>query len=118
MSDLVNLEKQAISRLKAFEPESEPYYVCYSGGKDSDVIRILSELSGIKYELHHNLTSVDFPETVRYVRSIPNVIVNYPHYKDGSPITMWNLIVKKCLPPTRIMIFIILFEVVLCILIG
>jgi len=36
----------AIERIKAFEPISNgfmdtPYYVAYSGGKDSDVIRIL-----------------------------------------------------------------------------
>ena len=37
--------KVAIERFKAFE-QDEPYYVCYSGGKDSDVIRILAELSG------------------------------------------------------------------------
>lgn len=94
-------EKQAIERLKAFEQE-EPYYFCYSGGKDSDVIRILAELSGVKYELHHNLTSVDAPETVNYIRSIPNVSIDIPHDKDGQ-VSMWSLIVKKGLPPTRLM---------------
>lgn len=39
-SELVQKEKDAIERLKAFEPkDGEPYYLCYSGGKDSDVIR-------------------------------------------------------------------------------
>lgn len=95
-------EKQAIERLKAFEQE-EPYYFCYSGGKDSDVIRILAELSGVKYELHHNLTSVDAPETVNYIRSIPNVSIDIPHDKDGNRVSMWSLIVKKGLPPTRLM---------------
>lgn len=66
-------EKIAISRLKSFEPESEPYYLCYSGGKDSDCIRILAQLSGVKHEIHHNLTTVDAPETVQYVKSIPDV---------------------------------------------
>lgn len=37
------------------------------------------------------------PETVRYVRSIPNVIIDYP---DKS---MWQLIVDKGMPPTRLM---------------
>lgn len=95
-------EKQAIERLKAFKQE-EPYYFCYSGGKDSDVIRILAELSGVKYELHHNLTSVDAPETVNYIRSIPNVSIDIPHDKDGNRVSMWSLIVKKGLPPTRLM---------------
>ena len=69
----MNLEKEriAIERLKAFEPETDPYYLCYSGGKDSDVIRILAQLVGVKHDIHHNLTSVDAPETIYYIRSIP-----------------------------------------------
>ena len=56
--------KVAIERLKAFEPETEPYYLCYSGGKDSDCIRILAELADVNHEIHHNLTTVDAPETM------------------------------------------------------
>lgn len=40
---LAEKERIAIERLRAFE-QDKPYYVCYSGGKDSDVIRILAEL--------------------------------------------------------------------------
>lgn len=94
----------AITRLKAFVPRSgEPYYLCYSGGKDSDVIRILAALAGVPHEVHHNLTTVDAPETVQYIKSIPGVIIDHAHYPDGTPKTMWNLIVKKLLPPTRLM---------------
>ena len=95
-------EKIAISRLKSFEPESEPYYLCYSGGKDSDCIRILAQLAGVKHEIHHNLTTVDAPETVQYVKSIPNIIIDKARYSDGSHKTMWNLIPKKRIPPTRL----------------
>lgn len=98
-------ERTAIERLKAFEPETEPYYLCYSGGKDSDVIRILAQLAGVRHEIHHNLTSVDAPETIRYIKSIPDVIINVPHDKDGRRVSMWSLIVKKGLVPTRIMRF-------------
>lgn len=35
-------ELKAIEVLKTFEPE-EGYYLCYSGGKDSDAIRILAD---------------------------------------------------------------------------
>lgn len=87
---------KAIQRIKAFvPPDGEPYYLCYSGGKDSDCIRILAELSGVPYEIHHNLTTVDAPETVRYIKSIPGVIIHRPE------LTMWQLIVKKKFPPTR-----------------
>jgi phosphoadenosine phosphosulfate reductase len=89
-------EKRAIQYLKAFEPQTEPYYLCYSGGKDSDVIRILASLAGVKHDIVNNHTTVDAPETVRYIRSIPNVIIQYPEK------TMWQLIVEKRMPPTRI----------------
>ena len=88
--------KRAIEYLKSFEPQSEPYYLCYSGGKDSDVIRILAQLAGVKHEIYHNHTTVDAPETVRYVRSIPDIKIEYPEF------TMWELIVKKTFPPTRL----------------
>lgn len=89
-------EQRAIQYLKTFEPESEPYYLCYSGGKDSDCIRILAELAGVRHDINHNLTTVDAPETVRYIRTIPNVIINRPE------LSMWQLIVKKKMPPTRL----------------
>lgn len=89
-------EKRAIQYLKAFEPQTEPYYLCYSGGKDSDVIRILASLAGVKHDIVNNHTTVDAPETVRYIRSIPNVIITRPKK------TMWQLIEQKRIPPTRI----------------
>lgn len=89
-------EQKAIQYLKSFEPESEPYYLCYSGGKDSDCIRILAQLAAVKYEIWHNHTTVDVPETVRYVRSIPNIHISYPDF------TMWQLVVKKKIPSTRL----------------
>ena len=54
-------EQKAIERLKAFEP-ADGYYLAYSGGKDSDCIKILAQLSGVKFEAVHNLTTVDAPE--------------------------------------------------------
>ena len=89
-------ERRAIEYLKTFEPETEPYFLCYSGGKDSDVIRILADLAGVKHDIVHHHTTVDAPETVRYVRSIPNIQIAYPKK------TMWQLIVDKRMPPTRI----------------
>lgn len=94
----INLEKEknAIKYLKLFEPKNEPYYLCYSGGKDSDVIFALAKLAGVNFEAVHNLTTVDAPETVRYVRSQPDVRIDPPKK------TMWRLIVEKKMPPTRL----------------
>ena len=92
----IEKERRAIQYLKSFEPEGEPYYLCYSGGKDSDCIRILAELADVKFDLVHNLTTVDAPETVYYVRSMPRVHISYPE------MSMWQLIEKKKVPPTRL----------------
>lgn len=99
MSRLKELEAQAIQTLKLYEPRNgEPYRLCYSGGKDSDCIRILAQLAGVKHECKHNLTTVDAPETVKYVRdTIGRENIEYPNT------TMWELIIKKCFPPTRLM---------------
>lgn len=94
-------EQKAIERLKTFEPETEPYFLCYSGGKDSDCIRILAQLAGVKHEIHHNLTTVDAPETVQYIKSISDIIIDKARYKDGTHKTMWNLIPYKKAVPTR-----------------
>lgn len=50
----------------------------------------------MRHDINHNLTTVDAPETVRYIRTIPNVIINRPE------LSMWQLIVKKKMPPTRL----------------
>lgn len=101
MAELTKKVNQSIERLKMFEPD-EPYFLCYSGGKDSDVIRILATLANVKHEIHHSLTTVDAPETIQYIKTIPNVIIDKSRYADGTPKTMWNLIVKKKMPPTRL----------------
>ena len=102
MSDLKAKEQKAIEALRMFEPEDEPYYLCYSGGKDSDCIRILAQLAGVKHDIVHNLTTVDAPETIQYIKSIPNVQINKARYADGTHKTMWNLIPKKGMPPSRL----------------
>ena len=38
-------EKRAIEYLKNFEPEDDPYYLCYSGGKDSALVGILCKMA-------------------------------------------------------------------------
>lgn len=92
----------AIERLRTFEPE-DGYYVAYSGGKDSDVVLDLVKRSGCKFDAHYNVSSVDAPETIYYIRNQhPEVSFDFPRDRDGKVVTMWSLIAKKKLPPTRI----------------
>ena len=91
-TELREKERIAMERLKAFEPE-DGYFLAYSGGKDSDCIKILAQLAGVKFEAVHNLTTVDAPETVRYIKSQPDVRISRSYDRDGKPVTMWNLII-------------------------
>ena len=100
MTDLNSKVEITLNRIKMFDPlqfSENPYYVAYSGGKDSDVIRILTNLANVKYDLVHNHTTVDAPETVYYIRTIPEVQIGKPR------MSMWDLIVKNKIPPTRLM---------------
>lgn len=101
MSELGEKVKMSIQRLKAFEPE-EGYSLQFSGGKDSCVIKALADMAGVKYHPKYRLTSVDPPELVHFIKKEhPDVEIEIPRYKDGKQITMWNLIVKMGLAPTR-----------------
>lgn len=92
----------SIEALRTFEPP-EGYFVAFSGGKDSVVIKKLCDLAGVKYDAHYNVTSVDPPELVRFIKDqYPDVSIDIPHDKYGKPVTMWSLIAKNTMPPTQI----------------
>lgn len=105
---------KAIERLKLAAQMSETYYqkpliVTTSGGKDSDVCLAIAKIAGINYEVQHNHTTADAPETVYHVRETFRKLesdgvkctINWPTYK-GNPVTMWTLIPQKLMPPTRL----------------
>lgn len=109
MADL----QTAIERLKAASEMSLQHYglplvVTDSGGKDSQVVKELALRAGIPFEIQHNHTTADAPETVRFVRAEAKrfeelgikYTINLPTYK-GKRTSMWNLIPQKLMPPTR-----------------
>lgn len=98
----MDMVEVAIERLKAFEPK-EGYFLAFSGGKDSVTIKTLADMAGVKYDAHYQVTSVDPPELVRFVKTFPDVHFDFPTDSEGKVITMWNLIPKKAMLPTRIM---------------
>ena len=110
----MDLEQKAIERIRTASEMSlrlyeKPLVITDSGGKDSLVCRELVRRSGIPYEVVHNLTTADAPETVYYVRDTFRRLeeqglpctVHKPVYK-GKRITMWSLIPLKQMPPTRV----------------
>lgn len=102
-NDLKFKVESAIKRLQDFAPKDGQYYLAFSGGKDSVVCKALCDMAGVKYDAHYRVTSVDPPELVKFIKDYhPDVSREIPRYKDGKPITMWNLIPKQKVMPTRI----------------
>lgn len=102
--DLYGRDKvdKAIMRLQTYEPP-EGYYLCFSGGKDSCVIKALADMAGVKYDAHYSVASVDPPELVHFIKEYhPDVKFEIPKDKEGKPISMWSLIAHNTMPPTRI----------------
>ena len=92
----VDKVQEAIELLRKHEPP-EGYYLCFSGGKDSVVIYELAKRSGVKSDAHHNITTVEPPELVKFIHDFyPDVIQDHP------PLSMYQLIVINKIPPTRL----------------
>jgi len=77
--------------------------VAYSGGKDSDVLLDIAVRSGIPIRVEHNLSTVDAPETIYHVQETFYRLesLGIPCKINRPDITMWQLIPKKLIPPTR-----------------
>lgn len=115
LAERMDLEHKAIERIQTASEMSLHYYgkplICtYSGGKDSDVMLELFKRSGIPFEVNNSHTTADAPQTVRHIKEVfrdlelqgINCDIDYHKQPDGSRITMWNLIPKKLMPPTRL----------------
>ena len=91
----VELLRKAERLAMAYDSE-DGYYLAFSGGKDSQCLYHVSKLAGVKFKAHMNLTSVDPPEVIRFVkRQYPDVELIKP--KDS----IFNIAVKKKILPTR-----------------
>ena len=91
----VDKVKIALERLREREPP-EGYYVCFSGGKDSTVMYDLVKKSGVKYDVHYNIITVELPELLEFVQK------NYPEVEMiEPPLSMFDLIEKHGMPPLR-----------------
>ena len=80
----------------ALKMDERGFHVAFSGGKDSQVLLKLVEMAGVKYHAEMQITSVDAPDVIRFVRD------NYPQVKFNLPKrNMRELILQKGMLPTR-----------------
>lgn len=76
----------------------QPYgFVCaFSGGKDSQVVRQLMNLAEVEHRVEYNMTTIDPPEVVHFIRDYyPDVIINRP------PKTFWQICLQHKLLPSQ-----------------
>lgn len=101
MNRLIQLEKRAIQFIRNAEPlalrmNANGFHVAFSGGKDSQVLLALVEMAGVKHYAEMQVTSVDTPNLMKFVRKhYPQVHLNLPQ------MNMRQLILKKKMLPTR-----------------
>lgn len=80
----------------ALRMDNRGFHVAFSGGKDSQVLLALVEMSGCKYHAEMQVTSVDSPNLMKFVRTY------YPQVHLNLPIrNMQQLIIDKGMLPTR-----------------
>jgi phosphoadenosine phosphosulfate reductase len=71
--------ERALELLRMYQPKDKPYYGCFSGGKDSCVIKEIARLGNINVIWHYNVTTIDPPELCRFIKKEhPDVVWEVP----------------------------------------
>jgi phosphoadenosine phosphosulfate reductase len=108
--DLSDKVHKAVERIRyAYQASQQlglgKLYIAFSGGKDSvclyGVVKKASEADGIALldyaEFHYSVTGIDPPALVHFIKK------EFPFvHRDLYAESMWQLIVRKTMPPTRI----------------
>lgn len=93
----VDIVGKAVKEIQGLAANGQHLCLRFSGGKDSIVVKRLCDIAGVPYTARFSRTSVDPPELLKYIMSEhKDVIIENPR------ITMFQLIVKKGFPPTRL----------------
>lgn len=91
----IDLIRKAENMALRLDPENG-FYNTFSGGKDSQCLYHLVKMAGVKAKTHMNLTSVDPPEVIRFVKT------QYPDVELIKPkMSIYDMAKRKHLLPTR-----------------
>ncbi len=83
---------EAIALIKEYEPATG-YILCFSGGKDSEVLLSLAKKAGVKYKPIYHCTRIDPPQLVRHIKKHhPEVQFVFPKK------SFWKYIRHRSLP--------------------
>lgn len=79
-SNLISLDEMVDSSLEILSKfKDKKLVVCFSGGKDSVVTEHLCRVSGITYDSIYNVTTIDPPEVIKFIKTkYPQVIFDKP----------------------------------------
>lgn len=91
----IDLLRKSEKLARMYDPDNG-FYLAFSGGKDSQALYHIAVLAGAPFKAHMNLTSVDPPEVIRFVKKeYPDVELIKP--KDS----IYNIAVKKGILPSQ-----------------
>lgn len=94
MLHTVELLQKAEKIALSYDAE-QGYYLAFSGGKDSQALYHIAQLAGVKFHGHMNLTSVDPPEVIRFVKQ------NYPEVELIKPKkSIFQIAIERQILPT------------------
>ncbi len=94
MMHSVELMQKAERIAKSYDKENG-YFLAFSGGKDSQALFHMAQLAGVQFAGHMNLTSVDPPEVIRFVKH------NYPEVELVKPKeSIFNIARQRQILPT------------------
>ena len=87
----LNKVEVAIARLKEFVPRGG-YYLAFSGGKDSVVLKDLALKAGVIFDCHYSQGGIDPPELVKFIREYhPDTIIDRPEMSVWKGIAIYGM---------------------------
>ena len=90
----VELLRKSEKMALRLDPENG-FYLAFSGGKDSQCLYHVAKLAGVRFKAHMNLTSIDPPEVIRFVKT------QYPDVELIKPrMSIYEMAKKKHILPT------------------
>ena len=98
LKDKIQASIRIIKKAEKTALRYQPYgFVCaFSGGKDSQAVRQLMKLADVAHRVEYNMTTIDPPEVVHFIRDYyPDVIINRP------PKTFYQICLHHKLLPSQ-----------------